>query len=572
MDTLELVRWISTALFVLLAGVTATLAFRLRRPAAYWAFATFTALAAVAVSGRLAPDVPPLWFSKLTVVMLLAFPWALFRFATSFERLPGWARHVGDVLAAALVLWTLAVPDFPAPNEEPSSGFQVYVLAVVALWVGLSIVVAVELWRGGRGQPTLTRRRMRLLSLGATVMSVAIIGAAYAPSDESSVWPILIQLLAIVAALAFLVGFTPPPLIRAAWRQPEERELYTSSLKLMSPASREEVAAMILPHIARVAGGSAAWIVDADGAPLATHGEVPAAGTDGFTAPAGPATVHVWPSVYAPFFSEEELRLMRRLSLLTGLAFERADALDREREARRGLEAANDELESFVYSASHDLKSPLIALLGYIDVIRDEYGGHFDEQGHWYLERMLHNGSYMESLIGDLLELSRVGRVDTEITPVPLGEVARQVADELSDRYPAADIRIGSLPTIWFNAARARQLFTNLIENACRYGGRPDIRVDVLSYHTSDGGIAIAIADDGVGIPEQYRDRIFGVFERLGSEELAGTGIGLAICTKIAEVAGGRLELVPTERGARFVISLPSTVRVPDGAGKEARA
>ncbi|MDX1659787.1 MAG: HAMP domain-containing sensor histidine kinase [Nitriliruptorales bacterium] len=560
-QAVELARWVSTGLFVALAIGTGYRAWRRRRPSAVWAFVTFGALALVSVLGRVLPADAPLLVEKANIVLLLAFAWALFRFAASFGRIaPRWVR-IGDLVTFGLAVWTLLLPELPTDSRP--AWFETWLTAFVVTWVGLVTAVGVSLWRAGRTEPTVARRRMRLLGSGAFAMGIALIGAAYAPDGSAEPWSLAVQLLAVASAVAFVLGLAPPPTLRIAWRQPEERKLYTSAIKLLSATHRDEVAPLVLPDVAAVVGAEAAWVLDADGELLATHGDRPGSVDQAMSVPAGPHTIHVRPSRYAPFFGDEEQRLLRRLTLLAGLAFERIEAVEREREARAEAEAANEELEAFVYSASHDLKSPLIAMLGYLGVVDQEYGETIDERLAWYLERMRVNGAYMRALIDDLLELSRVGRVDTDVTAVPLGEVATEVADEIGARYPEATIKVGELPVIWLNDVRARQLFTNLLENACRYGGRPDVRVAVRADRGPHGAVVIAVEDDGQGIPAEYRDRVFGVFERLAPEDSPGTGIGLAICAKIVEAADGDIHVEEgAAGGARVVVTLPPSAHV----------
>jgi signal transduction histidine kinase len=121
---------------------------------------------------------------------------------------------------------------------------------------------------------------------------------------------------------------------------------------------------------------------------------------------------------------------------------------------------------------------------------------------------------------------------------------------------------VGDLPVVRVNRTRARQLVGNLVENAARYGGRPDVRVTV-SGDVADGRCELRVRDDGVGIPEEHRERVFGVFERLSTAE-GGTGIGLAICRKIVGELGGDIHFVEREQGAEVLITLPSDVVVAD--------
>jgi signal transduction histidine kinase len=164
----------------------------------------------------------------------------------------------------------------------------------------------------------------------------------------------------------------------------------------------------------------------------------------------------------------------------------------------------------------------------------------------------------MEDLIQDLLELSRIGRTQTEPGEVDLDVLVRDIADAIHSSNPDATIDGDHLPTLLINPVRARQLFTNIIENAVHHSGRQDVTVSVRSSQQSDGSIQIGIKDNGEGIPGDYRERVFRVFERLQPEEGTGTGIGLSICRKIVDGLRGRIWVEDTKEGTDVEIALPA--------------
>lgn len=252
-----------------------------------------------------------------------------------------------------------------------------------------------------------------------------------------------------------------------------------------------------------------------------------------------------------------------------------AAAYEAEREARMAFERTNEELESFVYSVSHDLKSPIISLLGYLDYLKLDFGEQLPEEALHYVARMSASASYMEALIQDLLELSRIGRVQTDPEDVDLAAVANEVATELRVTHPVALVALGPLPVVHANPLRVRQLLTNLVGNAMEHGGRPDVRIVVTGADCRDGSVRVEVTDDGDGIPEEYRERVFGVFERLprpGSPD-GGTGIGLAICKKFMESIGGSVTAERRGTGATMTLIFPApVVRSPAGAKTEVTA
>jgi signal transduction histidine kinase len=239
---------------------------------------------------------------------------------------------------------------------------------------------------------------------------------------------------------------------------------------------------------------------------------------------------------------------------------ERAELVQRERAARDEVAQAHAEMESLLYTVSHDLKSPLLTVLGYIDLLRTE-GAVPDGAPAQFIERMEASALYMQRLISDLLELSRIGRHDGAAEEVNLVEVVGEVADEVRGRHPDACVEIGGLPVVTMSPVRARQLMTNLVGNAVVHGGRPDVEVEVGSQARSDGGVRVWVADDGQGVPPEHRERVFGVFERVaGVPGEGGTGIGLAACRKIVEHMGGSIQLADVPKGTRVEIDVPSHI------------
>jgi two-component system, LuxR family, sensor kinase FixL len=228
--------------------------------------------------------------------------------------------------------------------------------------------------------------------------------------------------------------------------------------------------------------------------------------------------------------------------------------------ANRELERANAELETLVYSASHDLKSPMVSLLGYLEYLRLDYGEVLGREGNHYLNRMADSTLYMQQLIHDLIDLSRVGRSGVEPIEVDLGRLVRAIAEDAGAANPGAEFRVGRLPVVCGDPVGFRQLFTNLLENAVRHGGRDDLTVAVDGRETPDGGVELSVRDNGRGIPVEHRERVFGVFERLeGPSAGDGTGMGLAICRKIVDVLGGGIG-IEGDHGTDVRIVLPASV------------
>ena len=240
---------------------------------------------------------------------------------------------------------------------------------------------------------------------------------------------------------------------------------------------------------------------------------------------------------------------------------ERKRAEEELRSALTRLEQSNRELEDFAYVASHDLQEPLRKIQAFGDLLRSRHAEALPEQARDYIERMQSAARRMQILINDLLSFSRVTTKAQPFVRVDLSAVAREVAKDLETRAhdSGGTLHIGPLPVIDADPLQMRQLLQNLAANALKFH-RPDVppRVDVQGA-IEDGFCRITVTDNGIGFDEKYAERIFTMFERLHSrEKYEGTGIGLAICRKIAERHGGEIRArgVPGE-GATFTVTLP---------------
>jgi signal transduction histidine kinase len=241
-------------------------------------------------------------------------------------------------------------------------------------------------------------------------------------------------------------------------------------------------------------------------------------------------------------------------------ALDRGEFLERDRAAREAVERSNAEMESLLYTVSHDLKSPLLTVLGYIDLLRSDSVELAGDTRH-YIDRMEASALYMQQLINDLLMLSRIGRLEARSQAVDFPSLTGEVLEELGPRHPAADVSVGRLPVVTMSPIRARQLLTNLLDNAMTHAGRDDVTVEVGAEPVAAGAVRLWVADDGRGIPASERERVFGVFERLDERPAgAGTGIGLAAARKIVEQLGGTIALADVPVGATVEIVLPAGV------------
>ena len=225
------------------------------------------------------------------------------------------------------------------------------------------------------------------------------------------------------------------------------------------------------------------------------------------------------------------------------------------------LNRSNYELEQFAHLASHDLQEPLRRLFFYSDVLRQKYGDQIDTSGKSILNNMTTAAGRMKELINDLLSYSQLQQQKLHFESVDLNSVMQEIVRDLDlpIREKTATIEIDTLPVMEGNPIRLRQLFQNLVSNALKYSkdGVPPV-IRIMSELTDDA-VTISIKDNGIGFPEEYREKIFGLFERLHSrDQYPGTGIGLSICKKIAELHHGNISAVSTPgEYAEFKITLP---------------
>ena len=236
------------------------------------------------------------------------------------------------------------------------------------------------------------------------------------------------------------------------------------------------------------------------------------------------------------------------------------------------LEQSNQELELFASIASHDLQEPLRKISAFGERLATTCGASLDDRGNEYLNRILSSIGRMRNLIDDLLSFSRITSRARPFERVDLGEVARNAWQELEIRVDeiGAHMDLGSLPHVLADPGQMHQLFVNLMSNALKYH-RTDVIPTLKIYSCSpeqgnsgqmdcfDRSQGICVEDNGIGFEDKYADRIFAIFHRLhGRGQYEGTGIGLAVCSKIIERHGGNIEAHgEPDKGSVFTIRLP---------------
>ena len=227
----------------------------------------------------------------------------------------------------------------------------------------------------------------------------------------------------------------------------------------------------------------------------------------------------------------------------------------------RELEAKNAELERFTYTVSHDLKSPLVTIKGYLDFLKQDLSSGRSERVHSDMERISNAAKKMEQLLKDLLELSRIGRVMNPSKKIPFEEVVREALEIVHGQLEATGVTVhtqSDLPIVYGDRQRLIEVLQNLLDNAAKYiGNQKEPLIEIGHSGEEDGKPIFFVKDNGIGIAPEHYERIFGLFNKLDATT-EGTGIGLALVKRIVEVHGGRI-WVKSEvgNGSAFYFTLP---------------
>jgi PAS domain S-box-containing protein len=289
--------------------------------------------------------------------------------------------------------------------------------------------------------------------------------------------------------------------------------------------------------------------------PLITHGEV-----------IGAMTIQ---SDKPGVFSRVDTTALQTMADLVANAIENARLFTERVSLNKELELQNEELERFTYTVSHDLRSPLVTIRGFLGYLRQaaETGDleHFDKD----LDRISKAVDKMQALLNDLLELSRVGRVVNPPEDVSFEEIVRETADLLSGQLEAGNVRLNiadNLPRVHVDNLRISEVIQNLISNAAKFMGEqsnPTIEIGMQGTDTDENPIFF-VRDNGIGIDQKFHEKIFGLFNRL-DPAIEGTGIGLTLVKRIIEIHGGRIWLESElGKGTTFLFTLPTSTPIHD--------
>lgn len=538
---------------------------RRRDQPSLWAALCFGSLGAVALAGQVLPETANTDFEivaqRTLLVVLLLFPYLLFKFTAAFDPSSRRLEWAAAATTAGLIVWTIVLPDFPQAGEHRSIAFSAYLYALVVQFGYLSAIAAWRLWRAGRDQPSVARNRMRMLSLAAVALTATLFLAVAAPADEPGL-QIVISAMGIGSALAFLLGFSPPGIVRLIWRRPEQEQVRNALGGLMAATTPEEVAENVLPPMTSLVGAKAVFLLDEDGNVIASHGAdapVPPSGPNVLQLEIPGGSLVVWGGPYAPFFGSDEVELLRSLGALTGLALDRSRLFVREREQRVALEQADEMKTNFIALAAHELRTPVTSIHGVVRTL-DKLGDQLSPADREELEDALRSQTErMRSLVDQLLDLSRLEAENVAIQPVRLpvrAEVEELVAASASGREDEVEIEIPDDLETLVDRTVFERVISNLLTNAMRHGAAPI----VVTAAQSDNHFRLTVEDSGEGVPPTFINELFERFSRSDEARARGlgSGLGLAIARSYARAHGGDLvhENV-SPHGARFQLVVP---------------
>ncbi|HEX7225453.1 MAG TPA: ATP-binding protein [Candidatus Limnocylindria bacterium] len=604
MTALELINLINSLLFIGLAAVGLRHAMRQPSRATRNTALLFGAIAAVVLLGRLATwmgsgDDP--FVTALLLVLLNIVPLAMLRLVDDFRGTPRWVQAAG--LVAFVGVSALAVVAFQTTS-------QLVELVTLVFFAAVGGYAAIVFFLESRRTRGITRRRMTAVASGAGLFIGAIVVlfiGALVPSLADPLG-IVAQLGALVAVIAFFLGFAPPAWVRRAWREPDLRRFLERSAHLASvPDEREALTELQAAaaaafgasgasvgladherHVIRYPSRNGGWVEHPDDAFIAGRAFseqrrliVPDAEradperADAYRA-AGARTVIAAPvttedrrigvlSVYAdrsPIFVEDDFWLLELLADQAAVLLE-ARTLAAHASELRGREEAARMKEEFLSAAAHDLRTPLTVVLGQAELLERRLARDpaalIDAAS---IGRIAREARRLRDLVSELLDAQRLeqGRAVMDLVPADLNVIADAVRERHLPGGSASRMADHEAPIVALvDRARIEQVIENLVDNAGKYGAPG--RAPDLDLRVEDGQARFTVVDHGIGVPEAERERIFERFYRASNAQSitdTGLGLGLAICRHVVEEHGGRIWHEPTPGGgSTFVVTLP---------------
>jgi signal transduction histidine kinase/ActR/RegA family two-component response regulator len=594
MNGAELVRLVTNALFLIVFVGALRTALRERSRTSVDATILFGALAVVIAQSQIAALLGtqlPAAFGLISAVLLIALPYLQLRLVDDFAGVHPLLLRIclGGFFAAiaAAAIGLLKIVQIPA---------AVPIIVAIALlyFVGFCAYAGVVLIREARQARGVARNRMVAAAAGALALSLTLIAAITMTVVGQAVSSVASMVLSLCSALAYLVAFAPPVLLKRAWREPDLRSFLTRAAAISAHDPPATILRGLEVAIARAAPGQTARIalIDektealtiGDDDELLASAEIMAAIVETQTprfvrTPAG-ATLAA-PIIgrgrrigvlavmgrRAPLFASDDLDLVQLLAEQAAIVLDGARLYGDLASANHDLTQATKVKSEFLANMSHELRTPLNAILGFSGLLSEQLNGSMNDKQKRFLRNIHEAGEHLLELINDVLDLSRVEAGKLELRPEvltldvllePVSAAARTAAQAKGVLYT---VEATDGAPIFLDPTRVRQVLFNLVSNAVKFtpgGGHVTLRA-----LTEGRELRFDVADTGVGIPEAARDRMFAVFERFheGHTEAAGTGLGLALTKRLVEQMNGTIDFESeVGKGSTFRVSLPDVV------------
>ena len=590
----QLVRITTDVIFVGIFFGVAIRAARDRRRGDVDTALLFGSLAVVVVEGALVAALgvdPPAWLSTAVLTLVMAVPYFLLRLADDFTGVRPW------IMRAALAGFVL-VPVIDAAGGTPLPRWVL--LYLVGYFAACGIYAGVRFVGEARRAHGVAHQRMRAAAAGSLTLGAAILAAGVFQIVAPAVGGSVTQLLALFAAIAYAAAFSPPTLLRRAWREPELRRFLARTAQSSATADAGVRIAELEASAAAAMGASRAVIGlwdAADGVLRLSSGESRRPGEavsgrafaedrpilsiqlpdDGpsRSVPSARAVLSAPMHVRgertgtisiiadrAPAFADEELDLLQRLADDAAVVIESARMFTELSEKNQELAAATRVKTEFLANMSHELRTPLNAILGFSDLLVEQLGPTLDTKQRRYLGNIREAGTHLLALVNEVLDLAKVEAGRVELRPEIIG-LRALVESVVASTRAAAEARgltfAVTVPelTVRVDPGRSRQILYNLLSNAVKFtplGGQV-----MLSGRASGADLVLTVADTGIGIPEEQRHRVFGTFERIheGVSDAPGTGLGLALTKRLVELHGGTIEFRSAPAATTFEVCLP---------------
>jgi len=589
----ELVRLVTNVLFLVVFVGALRTALRERSRTSVDATILFGALAFVIAQSQIASLLGtqlPQALGLFSAMLFLALPYLQLRLVDDFAGVPPMVLRVclgGLVLGvAAVVIGLLRLVELPA---------AVPVIVVVALlyFVGFCAYAALVLIREARQAKGVARNRMVAAALGALALSLTLIAALASSVVGQAASSVVSMVLSLTSAVAYLVAFAPPVLLKRAWREPALRTFLTRAAAISPHDPPSTILRGLEVAIARAAPGQSARIslVDEKSGALAIEddellasAEVMAAvvesQTPRFVRTAAGATlaapitgrgqrIGVLAVIgrRAPLFASDDLDLVQLLAEQAAIVLDGARLYGDLASANHELSEATKVKSEFLANMSHELRTPLNAILGFSGLLSEQLNGSMSEKQKRFVRNIHEAGEHLLDLINDVLDLSKVEAGKLELRPeiltldVLLEPVSAAGRTEAQARGVLFTTEAVAAAPLFLDPTRVRQVLFNLLSNAVKFtpsGGHVTLRAFVEGRE-----LRFEVADTGVGIPSVARERVFGVFERFheGRAEAAGTGLGLALTKRLVEQMNGSISFESDEgKGTTFRVGLPDVV------------